>query len=47
MMGGPLLGGFLYGFNHVYAFMGLAVCIFVYFGIFSLVGAKKLAKNRS
>jgi multidrug resistance protein len=37
---GPLLGGLLYGLNHVYAFMGLALGIGLYFVVFSLYSKK-------
>ncbi|MBI2232558.1 MAG: MFS transporter [Candidatus Aenigmarchaeota archaeon] len=39
---GPLLAGFLYGINHSYAFLGLAVVILVYFAVFSIISMKKL-----
>ncbi|MBS3053284.1 MAG: MFS transporter [Candidatus Aenigmarchaeota archaeon] len=39
---GPLLAGFLYGINHSYAFLGLAVVILVYFVVFSIISMKKL-----
>jgi MFS family permease len=39
---GPLLGGFLYGINHAYSFLGLAVTVWLYFILFSLY-SKKLA----
>lgn len=39
---GPLLGGFLYGINHTYAFLGLALTIWIYMLVFVLVAKKKL-----
>ncbi len=42
-MVGPLLGGFLFGINHSYAFLGLALCIWAYFIAFTFIGAGKLA----
>ena len=42
---GPLFGGFLYGINHFFAFLGLAIAIWAYFVLFSIVAAKKLGKN--
>jgi len=41
---GPLLGGFLYGINHDYAFMGLALVTFAYFLFFSFFARKRIAK---
>ncbi len=37
---GPLLGGFLYGIHHSYAFIGLAVVIWGYAVLFSIVERK-------
>jgi MFS transporter, DHA1 family, multidrug resistance protein len=34
---GPLFAGFLFGINHVYAFIGPAIVVLIYFGIFSIV----------
>src|SRR3989338_6093456 len=42
LMTGPMLGGFLYGINHNYAFIGMAVVIWIYFLVFSFVGKRKL-----
>jgi multidrug resistance protein len=39
---GPLLGGFLYGLNHGYPFIGLAISIWLYAIVFSVFGAKQL-----
>lgn len=39
---GPLLGGFLYGINHSFAFGGMALVIFAYFAIFTLFARKRL-----
>lgn len=43
---GPLFGGFLYGIKHFYAFLGMAVVIWAYFGFFSLIAAKKLLQKK-
>ncbi len=40
---GPLLGGFLYGVSHDYAFIGLAIVIWAYFAIFVLFARKRLS----
>lgn len=37
---GPLLGGFLYGIHHSYAFIGLAIVIWGYAALFSIVERK-------
>ncbi|MBI2971710.1 MAG: MFS transporter [Candidatus Aenigmarchaeota archaeon] len=42
-MVGPLFGGFLYGINHTYAFIGFALAIWAYFLVFSFIARKKLA----
>ncbi|MDP2717473.1 MAG: MFS transporter, partial [Candidatus Micrarchaeota archaeon] len=39
-MVGPLLAGFLYGLNPVWAFFGLALCIAVYAAVFVAVSPK-------
>lgn len=39
---GPLLGGFLYGLHHSWAFIGMALVVWIYFLIFSFAGAKKI-----
>ncbi|MBI3588366.1 MFS transporter [Candidatus Micrarchaeota archaeon] len=39
---GPLLGGFLYGLHHEWAFAGLAAVIWAYFLIFHFVGKSRL-----
>ena len=41
---GPLLGGFLYGFNHDYAFLGLATVVFAYALFFFLFAGKNLSE---
>ncbi|MFH1107405.1 MAG: MFS transporter [Candidatus Micrarchaeota archaeon] len=41
-MAGPLLGGFLYGYNHDFPFIGMALVIWAYALIFVLVGRPKL-----
>ena len=40
---GPLLGGFLYGLHHDYAFMGLAIAIWAYAILFFTVARKRLS----
>lgn len=40
---GPLFGGFLYGINHFFAFVGLAAAIWIYFLLFFFIASKKLA----
>ena len=42
---GPLFGGFLYGINHLYSFLGLALVSWVYFFIFTFVAKPKLDKK--
>lgn len=42
MFAGPILGGFLYGIKHEYAFIGMAIAIWGYAIVFSLAGRKKL-----
>ncbi|MEM2138224.1 MAG: MFS transporter [Candidatus Anstonellaceae archaeon] len=44
---GPLLGGFLYGIHHDYAFAGLAISIWLYFAIFLSFARKRLAQKAS
>lgn len=39
---GPLFGGFLFGIDHSYSFLGLAVVAFIYFLIFTFVAKKQL-----
>ncbi|MEK6941536.1 MAG: MFS transporter [archaeon] len=39
---GPLFGGFLYGLNHFFAFIGLAAAIWLYFLLFFFFASKKL-----
>lgn len=39
---GPLLGGFLYGLDHDYAFIGMSIAIFAYFLFFILFASKRL-----
>lgn len=41
-MVGPLLAGFLYGVNHSYAFIGMAIVIFAYFAFFCFYAYNKL-----
>jgi multidrug resistance protein len=43
-MMGPLLGGFLYGIHHDYAFAGLAISIWLYFAVFLLFARKRLSQ---
>ena len=40
MFAGPILGGFLYGFDHTYAFAGFAILIWGYAVIFSIFSGK-------
>jgi len=40
----PLLGGFLYGIHHDYAFAGLVISIWLYFAIFLLFARKRLVQ---
>ncbi|VVB58425.1 Multidrug resistance protein MdtG [Candidatus Anstonella stagnisolia] len=43
-MVGPLVGGFLYGINHDYAFLGMAAVIWGYCIFFTLFAAKKIGR---
>lgn len=43
---GPLLGGFLYGIDHDYAFLGMAIAIWLYFAVFIVFAQKKFANNK-
>lgn len=40
---GPLFGGFLYGINHSFAFMGLAIVTWTYFVLFTVIARKRLS----
>jgi len=40
---GPLLGGFLYGLHHDYAFIGLALAIWAYALVFLFLASKRLS----
>ena len=44
---GPLLGGFLYGMKHDFAFIGLALVIWAYAVIFAFIAARKLEPGGS